>query len=330
MISRRRTLLALGAGALALPFRANAQKEGKVWRIGYLDLGSRQSMVDAGRYAALTQGLREHGYVEGRNIILDARFADGNADRLNGLAADLVRQKVDLILTLGTPASRAAQRTTDTIPIVVANAADPVSTGLSTSLAHPGGNITGMSDGVVDTIQKLVELLTVAVPRMKRIATLSNPTSDAHPPLLLQVQAAARQGGKQVLPVSARTAEDIERGFATMARGGANALIILTDAFLLQQRAQIADLARKHRLPSIYPQSIYPEAGGLMSYGAEANDNFRRAGIFVDKILKGAKPGDIPFEQPTRYYLVINRKTANALGVKLNNELLARADKVIE
>ena len=182
-----------------------------------------------------------------------------------------------------------------------------------------------------DTVQKLVELLIVAVPKLKRIAVITNPTNAVvHPPLLLRVQAAARQTGKQVLPVSVRTPEEIERGFATMARERIDAVIILLDPFLFQQRTQIAALALKHRLPSIYPRSQYAEAGGLMSYGADYNDNFRRAGIFVDKILKGAKPGDIPFEQPTRYYLVINRKTANALGIKLTNELLARADKVIE
>jgi putative ABC transport system substrate-binding protein len=278
----------------------------------------------------LTEGLRERGYVEGKNFVLEARYADGNTERLGEFAAELVRLNVDLILSTGTLASRAAQRATATIPIIVTVITDPVGDGFATSLARPGGNITGMATGIEDTIQKLLELLIIAAPKLKRIAVITTPENSSHPPLLLRIQAAARQTGKQVLPVSARTPLEIERGFVKMARERTDAVIILPDTFLLQQRTQIAGLALKHRLPSIYPLPQYAEAGGLMSYGAELNDNYRRAGIFVDKILKGAKPGDIPFEQPTRYYLVINRKTANALGIKPTNELLARADKVIE
>jgi len=330
MNNRRKLVFALGAGALAVPFGSFAQQQGKVWRIGYLDLGSRQSFTDPGRYGALIQGLRDLGYVEGKNFVLEARYADGKADRLDGLAAELVRQKVDLIVSTGIIASHAAQRATTAIPIVVTATPDPVGDGFAATLARPGGNLTGMSSGAEDTVQKLVELLVVAVPKLKRIAVLTNPASSAHPSMLLSVQAAARQTGKQVLPLSVRTPEEIGRAFATMARERIDAVIILIDPFLFLQRTQIAGLALKHRLPSIYPTAPYAEAGGLMSYGLELNDNFRRAGIFVDKILKGAKPGEVPFEQPTRYYLVINRKTANSLGVKINNELLTRADKVIE
>jgi len=235
-----------------------------------------------------------------------------------------------LILTYGSAAGHAAQRATATIPIVLITINDPVAEGFAASLARPAGNITGMTGGTIDTVQKLVELLLVAAPKLKRIAVLANPTNGGHPPMLLQLQTAARQTGKPVLPISVRTPQEIERGFATMARERIDAVIILGDAFLLQQRTQIAKLALRHRMPSINALAGYAEVGGLMSYGLDSNDNFRRAGIFVDKILKGAKPGDIPFEQPTRYYLVINRKTANALGVKLNNELQARADRVIE
>jgi putative ABC transport system substrate-binding protein len=276
------------------------------------------------------EGLRELGYIEGKNFVLDWRNADGNANRLDGLAAELVRQKVDLILSQGNPASHAAQRATATIPIVITNAIDPVGDGFALSLARPGGNITGMSSGAEDTAQKLVELLTMTAPKLKRIAVIANPANSAHALLLLHAQAAARQTGKQVLPVVARTPEEIERGFAAMARERADALIILIDAFFGTQRMQIAGLSLKHRLPSISSTMTYAEVGGLMSYGTDLTENWRRAGIFVDKILKGAKPGDIPFEQPTRYYFVINRKTANTLGVKLVGELLARADKVIE
>jgi putative ABC transport system substrate-binding protein len=330
MNNRRKLLVALGAGALAAPLASFAQQQGKVWRIGYLDFTSRQSTADSGRYGAMMQGLREVGYVEGKHFVLEARYADGNADRLDGLAAELVRQKVDLILAYGVAASRAAQRTTATTPIVVITTADPVRDGFADSLARPSGNLTGMSNGVGDTIQKLVELLIVVVPKLNRIAVITNPANGAHPPLLLRVQAAARQAGKQVLPVTVGTSYEIERGFATIARERIDAVIIIVDAFLFQQRTQIAELALKYRLPSIYAPGGYAEVGGLMSYGADITDNFRRAGIFVDKILKGAKPGDIPFEQPTRYYFVINRKTAKALGLTIPQSLLISADKVIE
>lgn len=327
---RRKLVLTAGAGALYFPFAGLAQQAGKVWRIGYFDFGTKQSMVDAGRYVALIEGLRERGYVEGRNFLLEARFTDGNTDQLNEFAAELVRQKMDVILTFGAPASHAAKHATDAIPIIVIQTFDPVAEGFAASLARPGANITGMTSGIVDTAQKLVELLIVAFPRIKRIAVLSNPANAAHSSMLAYLQVGAQKTGRQLLPVNAGTSDQIERGFATIVRERADAVIILLDSYLFSQRKQIATLALKHRLPSILGTGGYAEAGGLMSYGLDTNDNFRRTGIFVDKILKGAKPGDIPFEQPTRYYLVINRKTANTLGIKLNNELLARADKVIE
>jgi putative ABC transport system substrate-binding protein len=328
--NRRKLVISLGAGALMAPFGAFAQLKGKVWRIGLLDLGSRQSQMVGGTYAALMEGLREFGYVEGRNFVLEARHAEGNADRLDGLAAELVRQNVDLILSQGNPASHAAQRATATIPIVITYAIDPVGDGFAKSLAQPGGNITGMSSGAEDTVQKLVELLILVMPKIKRIAVITNPANKAHALLLSLAQEAARQTGTRVLPIGVRTPEEIELGFATIARERTDAVIILIDAFLGAQRAQFAGLALKHRLPSIYAVATYAEVGGLMSYGPNIADNWRRASIFVDKILKGAKPSDIPFEQPTRYYFVINRKTANALGVKITGELLTRADKVIE
>ena len=330
MNTRRKLAIVLGVSILATPPFTLAQSQGKVWRLGYLDLGSRRSMEDAGRYAALIQGLREQGYIEGKNMELVPRFAEGKAERLDALAAELASQKVDLILTLGTPAIRAAQKAKGSIPIIVVTQADPVGSGFAASWARPGGSITGMSDGVVDTVKKLVELMSGTVPKLKRIAVLTSPANGVHPPLMVQIQAAAQQTGIQVIQANARTPNEIERAFATMTQERAEGLIILVDTFLLQQRTQIAELALKHRLPSIYPQKQYAEAGGLMSYGADLNDNFRRAGTFVDKILKGAKPGDIPFEQPTRYYFVINRKTADALGIKLSAELSARVDTVIE
>jgi putative ABC transport system substrate-binding protein len=328
-MKRRETVLALLALG-AVPLISFAQQQGKVWRVGYVDFGSRQSTVDAGRYDALIQGLRENGYVEGRNLVLEARFAEGDKDRAAGFAAELVRQNVDLILALGSGATRAVKQATATIPIVVISSPDPVSEGFAASLARPGGNITGMSNGTDDTAPKLVELLTIAIPKLNRITLLTNPANGAHASLILRYRATAEKIGRQVLPVSARTEGEIDSGFAKIAREGTDAVIILADAFLFQRRAQIAALALKHRLPSIYAFAGYAEVGGLMSYGADNNDNFRRAGIFVDKILKGAKPGDMPFEQPTRYYFIINRKTAHALGVKLTDRLLLLADRVIE
>ena len=331
MTTRRKILLTLGAAAIAIPARAFAQQPGKIWRIGYFDLGTRQSIVSSGRYSALIQGLREQGFVEGKNLVLLERFADGKADRLNELAADLVRQKPDLILSTGTPTSQALQRATSSIPIVVTVTTDPVIDGFAASLARPGGNLTGMSTGGNETVQKLVEFLIAAAPKISRIAILNNPKNTNQTAMLASVRAAAQQLKRQVLPVAASTANEVESAFTTMTRERADGVIILIDAFFTLQRAQIGALALKHRLPSIYGFQTYAEAGGLMSYGADTNDNFRRAGIFVDKILnKGAKPGELPFEQPTRYYLVINRKTAKSLGIQLSQILLLQADKLIE
>lgn len=330
MINRRRLLVSTGAAALLMPLRGIARPS-RLLRFGNLFWGSRRSFENSGRYAALALGLRELGYVEGTAFVLENRFARGDTASLAGLAAELVQRKVDLILSTGTPAHLAAQRATTTIPIVVMADADPVGNGLAASLARPGGNITGMSTSAIELVQKLLELLVVALPGLARAAVLSNPTNRSHPPMLSHLESAARLGGKQMIRVGAGTDAEIERGFATMARERADALIVLLDGFLTQQSQQkIADLALRHRLPSIFPTSGYAGAGGLMSYGANIVDNYRRAGVFIDKILKGANPGLLPFEQATRFYLEINRRTATALGVRLPQELMLRADKVIE
>ena len=328
--TRRQFVLAFGAAAMANTWPALAQPAGKVWRIAYLDYGSRQSMIDAGRMAALMQGLRELRYVEGGNFTFEARYAEGKVERVDALAAELVAQMPDLILTAGTPTSLAIKRATSTIPVVVITTADPVGDGLAATLARPGGNVTGMSTGAGETVQKLVELLIVAVPKIKRVAVLTNPANGRSADDLAQVLGALRKTGRSALPLRASTAQEIEQAFAAMTRERAEGVVIGIDGFMLQQRVQIAALALKARLPSIYPTPAYAEAGGLMSYGADLTDNFRRAAIFVDKIFKGARPGELPFEQPTRYVLALNRKTADALGVKISNELLLRADRVIE
>ncbi len=329
MNNRRKLVIALGAAVLVTPFAALAQQKGKVWRIGYLETSARQLALEA-RAPAFLLGMKELGYVEGKHFVMEYRFADGNTERLSALAAELVQLNADVIVTSGLAASHAAQWTTGTIPIVVTVTPDPVRDGFAMSLAKPGGNITGMSSGAAEVIQKHVELLVTVQPKIARIAVLLNPANAAHSPLLLSVQVAAQRSGRQALPVTASTPEEIERGFASMTRNGANAVIVLADSMFRQQRRQIAGLALKHRLPSAFVSVEFSDAGGLFIYSANQIENFRRAAIFVDKILKGAKPGELPFELPTRYQLVINRKTANALGLTIPQELLIRADKVIE
>jgi putative ABC transport system substrate-binding protein len=329
-MDRRMFIAATGVGALGLPLVAPTQQPGKVWRIGYLSLGTRQNAVENGRTAALLSGMREQGYVEGRNFALEARFADDDIGRLEGLAAELVRLKVDVILTIGSTTSRVAQFATVTIPIVVVATPDPVREGFAASLARPGGNMTGMSNGTSETVQKCVELLRTMVPKLSRVAVMVNPTNAADSPLLLSVQLLMQRLGGMTLPISAHSTEGIEAGFATMARENAGAVIILTDTYLILQRQLISRLALKYRLPSIGIISGFAEAGTLLSYAADTNDNARHAATFVDKIFKGAKPGEIPFELPTRYYLIINRSTAKALGLTIPQELLLRADRVIE
>ena len=330
MTTRRELLIALGLGAFVPLFASIAQTQGKVWRIGFLDLGSRQSSLDAGRYPAYLQGMRELGYVEGKHFVVETRFADGNSERLATLAAELVRLKVNVILTFGTSASRAVQLATASIPVVVMATADPVRDGFAMSLARPGGNITGLSSGAGEIVQKWLELLTIASPRISRIAVLLTPANSGHSALLLNVQVAAQASGRHILPITAGSAEEIERGFASMARQRADAVIVLPDTFFFQQRRQITALAIRQRLPSATQAAGYAEAGGLIAYGPDLNENCRRAAAFVDRILKGAKPGELPFELPTRYQLVINRKTASTLGLVLPQELLLRAERVIE
>ena len=330
MTTRRELLLAPGVAMLVAPFAVLAQQKGKVWRIGYLDAGPRQTAPEFDRTPAFLQGMKELGYIEGKHFIFESRFADGNNERLSALAAELVQLNVDVIVANGTAASLAVQRTTSTIPVVVATTPDPVRDGLAMSLAKPGGNLTGLSSGVAEVMQKHVELLITALPRLARIAVLLHPTNPGHPPLLLSVQVAAQRSGRQVLPVAAGKAEEIERGFAFMTKNKADAVIVLVDTLFRQQSRHIAGLALEHRLASSSPSLDFAAVGGLFAYGSNVNDNYRRAAIFVDKILKGAKPGELPFELPTRFQLVINRKTATALGLTIPQSVLVRADRVIE
>ena len=330
MTTRRTFLIALGAGVLAVPRGSLAQQQSKVARVGFLYFGSRQSSLDTGRYNAFVQGMRELGYVEGTNFIIEARFADGKNERLPALAAELVRLKVDVIVATGTPVYRALQHATTTIPVVLTVTSDPVGDGFAASMARPGGNMTGLSISAADLGPKLLELLKAAVPKLSRVAVLLQPENPAHPPRLKRIMSAAQKVGIQLVLAEAGTVQDIEREFAMMTKERANAVIILPDPFLLEESRLVAAQALKHRLPSASALRDYCEAGGLMSYGPNAVDNFRRAATYVDKILKGAKPGELPFEQPTRYYLVINRKTATALGLTIPQAQLRQADEVIQ
>ena len=329
---RLRTLgliLTLALGILAAPLAADAQQAGKVFRIGYLAPGSPSSAT--GSLEAFRQGLRELGYVEGRNIVIEYRWAEGRHERLPDLAADLVRLKVDVIVAVATTPPHAAKKATTTIPIVMTNHADPVGSGLVASLARPGGNITGMADTAgLEIFGKQLELLKEAVPGVSRVAVIWNPTNQAHPLWLGEVKVAARSLRVQLQILEARGPDEFESAFAAMTRERAGALFVLRDAMFLLHRTRIAELAAKSRLPAMYGLRPNVEAGGLMFYGASLPDLIRRAATYVDKILKGAKPGDLPVEQPTRFELVVNLKTAKALGLTIPQSVLFRADKVIE
>lgn len=329
MNNRRKLIVALGASALAAPFSSFAQQPGKVWRIGFLYLLSRQSAVDFNRYSTFLEGMRELGYVEGKNLVVEWRFADGKAERLPGLAAELIKLKLDVIVTGGTAATSAAQKATTTVPIVMANASDPVRSGFVISLAHPGGNITGLSSISDELGPKHLEILLNMVPKLSRVAVMVNPVNSSHTVTLKSVQTAALPLGIKIVPVEAQTPQEIENAFAGIVRQKVGAIIVASDSFFIQHVSQIAKLAAKNKLPSISGRREYAEAGYLMSYGY-SSDNYRSAAIYVDKILKGAKPGDLPVQQPTRFELIINGKVAKALGLKIPQSILIRVDKVIE
>ena len=330
MVTRRRVVIVLGASALAAPFAPFAQQQGKVWRVGFLAY-RHVDFVDADYYyGPFTRGLRELGYVVGKNLVIEWRSAEGKSERLPELAAELVRLKVDVLATGGTPATQAAQKATTAIPIVMISVGDPVGSGLVKSLARPGGNSTGLSNISAELGPKQLEMLLGMVPTIGRVAVLVNPSNATTTLGLKNVQAVAQRVGVKIQPVEASTPGEIANAFVAMARQNAGALIVLREAFFQQQKNQIVELAAKQRLPSIGGYSEYVEAGGLMSYGQNLRENYKRAATYVDKIFKGANPGDLPVEQPTQFELFINRKTANALGLKIPNSMLVQATKVIE
>jgi putative ABC transport system substrate-binding protein len=327
----RRTFLAtLAGGLLAAPLAAEAQPREKVPRVGYLSPGSPSEPFRRRRFEALRQGLHELGYVEGQNIGIESRWAEGKYDRYPALAADLVRLKVHVIVAVGGPATQAVQQATRTIPIVMSVVIDPVGSGLVPSLAHPGGNVTGLSMMAPDLVGKQLELLKEVVPKVSRVALLRNPTNPGSASQLREAEAAARALGVQLQTLEARGPQEIDSAFAAMTREQAGALVVLTDSIFTNQARQIAELAAKRRLPAMYGLREHGEAGGLMVYGPHPLDLERRAATFVDKILKGAKPADLPIEQPSKFELVINLKTAKALGLTIPQSLLLRADDVIQ
>ena len=326
----RRTFLAgTGAVLLASPLAAEAQQApAKVPRIGFL-VGA--SPADGAPFLEIfRQALRELGYVEGQNITIEYRFAEGRPDRLPAVAAELVRLKVDVIVTSAPPVPQAAKQATRTIPIVFTSAVDPVGAGLVASLARPGGNITGLANMGSEVVGKHLELLKEAAPTVSRVAILQNPNNRIHAPALREAEGAARALGVRLDVLQARTPAGIDAAFAAMHSQRAGGVLVLRDSFFFVQRTQIVALAAKSRLPAMYGFREYAEAGGLMAYHASLFQMWRRAATYVDKILRGAKPADLPVEQPTTFELVINLKTAKALGLTIPPSLLGRADEVIQ
>ena len=330
MNTRRKLLIALGAGALAAPFGSFAQPQNKIWRVGFLAARHVDLLDSAGGYGQFRQGMRELGYVEGKNLVIEWRSAEGNNERLAGLAAELVNLKVDVIVTAGTPAISAAQKATTAIPIVMGNIGDPVGSGFVKSLARPASNITGLSSMAGDVYLKQIEMLLSMVPRLSRVAVLVNPSNMSNVKTSERVQTEGQKRGVKVLRAEAKTPQEIHNAFSIMRRQNADALIVFNDGLFQQQKAQIAELTAKHRLPAVAQDRIYADAGVLMSYGPSLAEQSLRAATYVDKIFKGAKPADLPVEQPTKFELVINGKTAKTLGLAIPQSLLVSADKVIE
>jgi putative ABC transport system substrate-binding protein len=322
-------LVFLAFGILLLALAAEAQQPTKVYRIGRLSPGPPPTASGAFE-EAFRQGLRDLGYVEGQNLVIEYRYAEGSLERLRDLADELVRLQVDVIVTGGVAAVRAAQHATRTIPIVMAGTFDPVGQGLVASLAHPGGNITGLSFLSAELPGKRLEILKETVPQSARIAVLAHPANPSYASHMHNLTGAARALGLHLHVVEVRRADELDSAFTAMTQAGADALLVLSDPLLMDSlRGRVADLAATHRLPAMYDWRIYVDAGGLMAYGPSLSDTQRRAATYVGKLLKGATPADLPVEQPTKFDLVINLKTAEALGLTIPPRILFQADEVI-
>jgi len=327
-MDRRTVIRIVGGCLLAAPFASHAQKPAKVWRIGFLSGGPRPA--DGAPPASLLQALEELGYVDGKNVTYTGRWAEAKIERLPGMAAELVGLEVDLLLTAGAPAAEAAKEATATIPIVFIAPGDAAGIGLVTNLARPGGNITGITDPATELSAKRLGLLKEAVPSATRVAVIWNAKDRAMTLRFGEVEKAARVLHVTVQPLGVREPDDIDAALSTMIRERPDALFLVSDALTNINRKRILDFAATHHIPAMYEFSFYVRDGGLMSYGPAMDDMNRRAAIYVDKILKGAKPGELPVEQPTRYYLLVNLQTAKALSLTIPQPLLLRADEVIQ
>ena len=328
MNKRRELVIALGASALVAPLGSFAQQQGRVWRVGVLDTTS--ASMNPVHLEALRKGLNELGYVEGKNLVIEYRSADGRPERLAGLAMELVRANVDVIVSRGTLASEAAKKATTVIPIVVAAVGSPVESGLVKSLSHPGGNVTGLSSISGDLSAKRIEFIKEAVPGARRIGGLTNLSNPDSAISWQQIEKEGQSLGVQVQLLDVRKADDLARSFDLASKQGVGALVVIGYSLMQPNLKLIVELAAKHRLPAIYPAREFVDAGGLMSYAVDYDQLYYRAASFVDKIFKGAKPTDLPVEQPTKFELAINLKTARMLGLAIPQTLLISADNVIE
>jgi putative tryptophan/tyrosine transport system substrate-binding protein len=328
-MNRRKLLAALGACALAAPFASPAQPPGRIARVGFLMHSGRAAALDPGFAGAFSVGMRDLGYSEGKDLALEWRFADGKPQLLPGLAAELVRWKPDVLVAGGNEALVALQQATTTLPIVVANASDAAGVGLIKELAKSGGNVTGLATLTTELGPKRLEMLLGVVPRLSRVAVLLNPASPTNLRSLQKIQAAGKKIRVNILPAEARSPGDFDGAFTSMREQNAEALIVLYSPFFAE-RGRIAELAVQNKLPTITFDEPYAEAGCLISYGNSLAYTYHRAASFVDRILKGAKPADLPVEQSTKFAMVVNRKTANAIGVTIKPSVLISADRVIE
>jgi putative tryptophan/tyrosine transport system substrate-binding protein len=328
MIIRAALGAVLAVGLLAVPLVGEGQPAGKVYRVGYLGYPTRSA--ESKYLEVFQQRLRELGYVEGQNVVIEYRWAEGRPDRLAELAADLVRLRVDVLAAAGNPSIVALKGATKTIPIVMVVAGDPVGAGLIRSLDRPGGNVTGLSNLAEGLSAKWLELLKEAAPALARLAVLLVPDTPAHAAFSKEIQVAAQRLGVTIQFLEVRDLGEIQRAFDALTKVRCDALIVLPHPVTFAHRQQIVGFAAKNKLPGMYPWAEFPEAGGLMAYAASRAEMFRRSATYVDKILKGAKPADLPVEQPTKFDLVINLKTANALGLTIPPSLLGRADEVLQ
>jgi putative tryptophan/tyrosine transport system substrate-binding protein len=330
-MNRREVITLLGGAAVGWPISVGAQQPPKVWRIGFLGGASRPNSFESSYYGAFLKRMHELGYVETKDFVMEWRFADGNYDRLLGLATELVQLKVDIIVTTLTLGAKAAQQATTTIPIVMAYSNDPVGNGVIASINRPGGNVTGLASSADDTTPKQLELLATVVPNLSRISVLMNPANfKTHAPMLKAAQISADILGLVALTAEARNLQELDAAFVEMTKQRAGAMMVIADSFFFLRQQRIAELALGARLPTMFPNRDYVEAGGLMSYGNSLAEFLRQAATYVDRIFKGAKPAELPVEQPTKFLLVVNLKTAKALGLEIPSKLLALADEVIE